>query len=136
MKRTEKRIKATSSRKGISLVEVVVALAIIAIISTAAFSLMVLSANIEADAVRTTSISAAADDVLDCFRYAEDETEFYATLCKLDAYERSEAWKYVLNKPTYTLYINVEDGKLSFTAYETEDGETGDLIYSYEYKKG
>ena len=70
------RMTKVSARKGMSLVEVVVALAVIAIISSAAFSLVLSSANLEADAVRTTAVSAAADDVLDCFRYADDNGEF------------------------------------------------------------
>ena len=58
-------MKKLSARKGISLTEVVVALAVISIISAAALSLVISSANIEADVVRTMNVSAAADDVLD-----------------------------------------------------------------------
>ena len=119
-----------------SLVEVVVALAVIAIISSAAFSLVLSSANLEADAVRTTAVSAAADDVLDCFRYADNNGEFFEAISKLDEYQNTGDGQYVLNKPNYTVYVNVEDNKLSFNAYKTRDGETGELIYSYEYKKG
>lgn len=119
-----------------SLVEVVVALAVIAIISSAAFSLVLSSANLEADAVRTTAVSAAADDVLDCFRYADDNSEFEAAIRKLDEYQTTGEGQYVLNKPNYTVYVNVEGDELSFNAYKTRDGEMGELIYSYQYKKG
>ena len=131
--RITKRIFA---RKGFSLVEVIVALAVIAIISTAAFSLVLSSAKLEADAVRTTAVSAAADDVLDCFRYADSNDEFFAAICKLDEYQTTGDGQYVLNKPSYTVYVNVEGDELSFNAYKTRDGETGELIYSYQYKKG
>jgi prepilin-type N-terminal cleavage/methylation domain-containing protein len=124
------------ARKGFSLVEVIVALAVIAIISTAAFSLVLSSAKLEADAVRTTAVSAAADDVLDCFRYADSNEEFFAAICKLDEYQNTGDGQYVLNKPNYTVYVNVEGDELSFNAYKTRDGETGELIYSYQYKKG
>jgi prepilin-type N-terminal cleavage/methylation domain-containing protein len=124
------------ARKGFSLVEVIVALAVIAIISTAAFSLVLSSAKLEADAVRTTAVSAAAEDVLDCFRYADSNEEFFAAICKLDEYQTTDDGQYVLNKPNYTVYVNVDGDELSFNAYKTRDGETGELIYSYQYKKG
>lgn len=130
------RMTKVSARKGMSLVEVVVALAVIAIISSAAFSLVLSSANLEADAVRTTAVSAAADDVLDCFRYADDLEEFELAIKKLDEYQNKGDGQYELNKPNYTVYVNVEDDELSFNAYKTRDGETGELIYSYQYKKG
>ena len=131
-----RRTKRIFARKGFSLVEVIVALAVIAIISTAAFSLVLSSAKLEADAVRTTAVSAAADDVLDCFRYADSNEEFFAAICKLDEYQTTYDGQYVLNKPNYTVYVNVEGDELSFNAYKTRDGETGELIYSYRYKKG
>lgn len=131
-----RRTKRIFARKGFSLVEVIVALAVIAIISTAAFSLVLSSAKLEADAVRTTAVSAAADDVLDCFRYADSNEEFFAAICKLDEYQTTDDGQYVLNKPSYTVYVNVDDDELSFNAYKTRDGETGELIYSYQYKKG
>ena len=131
-----RRTKRIFVRKGFSLVEVIVALAVIAIISTAAFSLVLSSAKLEADAVRTTAVSAAADDVLDCFRYADSNEEFFAAICKLDEYQTTDDGQYVLNKPNYTVYVNVEGDELSFNAYKTRDGETGELIYSYQYKKG
>jgi prepilin-type N-terminal cleavage/methylation domain-containing protein len=131
-----RRTKRIFARKGFSLVEVIVALAVIAIISTAAFSLVLSSAKLEADAVRTTAVSAAADDVLDCFRYADSNEEFFAAICKLDEYQTTDDGQYVLNKPSYTVYVNVEGDELSFNAYKTRDGETGELIYSYQYKKG
>ena len=131
-----RRTKRIFARKGFSLVEVIVALAVIAIISTAAFSLVLSSAKLEADAVRTTAVSAAADDVLDCFRYADSNEEFFAAICKLDEYQTTDDGQYVLNKPSYTVYVNVEGDALSFNAYKTRDGETGELIYSYQYKKG
>ena len=131
-----RRTKRIFARNGFSLVEVIVALAVIAIISTAAFSLVLSSAKLEADAVRTTAVSAAADDVLDCFRYADSNEEFFAAICKLDEYQTAQNGQYVLNKPSYTVYVNVEGDELSFNAYKTRDGETGELIYSYQYKKG
>lgn len=131
-----RRTKRIFARNGFSLVEVIVALAVIAIISTAAFSLVLSSAKLEADAVRTTAVSAAADDVLDCFRYADSNEEFFAAICKLDEYQTTDDGQYVLNKPSYTVYVNVEGDELSFNAYKTRDGETGELIYSYQYKKG
>jgi prepilin-type N-terminal cleavage/methylation domain-containing protein len=131
-----RRTKRIFARKGFSLVEVIVALAVIAIISTAAFSLVLSSAKLEADAVRTTAVSAAADDVLDCFRYADSNEEFFAAICKLDEYQTTDDGQYVLNKPSYTVYVNVDGDELSFNAYKTRDGETGELIYSYQYKKG
>lgn len=130
------RMKKLSARKGISLTEVVVALAVISIISAAALSLVISSANIEADVVRTMNVSAAADDVLDCFRYADNNEEFEATIQKLDGYQTTGDGQYVLNKPNYVIVIKINGNNLSFEAVKCKDGEKGESIYSYEYTKG
>ena len=68
------------SRRGISLVEVVVALTVIAIISSAALSLVISSASVDANSLRSTQVMMAAENVLECYRCAESKEEFAALL--------------------------------------------------------
>lgn len=120
------------SRKGISLVEVVVALAVIAIISAAALSLVVSSAKVDANSLRTTRVMMAAENALECFRFAESDAEFKTLIAKTGNYTSSGDGVYVYTDKNYTVNVKYTDTKLTFTAVDENENE----IYSYEFKKG
>ena len=149
----DKISKTIESRKGFSLVNVVVALSLITVVTVLAFTLIFSSIKAEAENICALDVSAAADDVLDCFKYAEDndngnmEQSFFALISRLDAYtaetDGSGEEVYVLAKVNYEIIVKIIDrgakGKeLSFNAYKLNDGERGEEIFSYEYvhKKG
>ena len=68
------------TRRGFSLVEVVVALAIIVIVSGAAISLIVSHSRLEARTVQTVEAASIAENAIECFRYANDGAEFIALM--------------------------------------------------------
>ena len=114
-----------SFRKGVSLVEVVVALTIISIISVAAFSLILSSMDLENDMMRDVEISASADDVLDCFIFAETEEKFAEGMHAL-GYMESGGWTYRLEKGSYEIVVYVEDSepgkRMTFLAWDISSG--------------
>lgn len=119
------------SRRGISLVEVVVALTVITIISAAALSLVISSARVDANSLRSTQVMMAAENVLECYRFAESEEEFAALLEKTGDYKKVDD-AYVLTEKAYVITVHYTDTKLTFSA---TDGD-GEEIYSYEFDKG
>ena len=121
------------SRRGISLVEVVVALTVIAIISSAALSLVISSARVDANSLRSTQVMMAAENALECYRFAESEEEFAALLEKTGDYKKVDD-AYVLTEKAYVITVNVNytDTKLTFSATDSDGKE----IYKYEFNKG
>ena len=124
-------VKRNRSRRGISLVEVVVALTVIAIISSAALSLVISSARVDANSLRSTQVMMAAENALECYRFAESKEEFAALLEKTGDYKGSDG-VFVLTEKSYTITVSYSAEKLIFSA---ADGD-GEEIYSYEFDKG
>ena len=71
------KVFAKKSKRGISLIEVVVAVFIITLISAAATTLILTSAKNDQKNMRDTQIALVTKSAVDCFRYAEDMQEFY-----------------------------------------------------------
>lgn len=124
-------VKRNRSRRGISLVEVIVALAVITIISTAALSLVISSARVDANSLRSTQVMMAAENALECYRFAESKEEFAALLEKTGDYKGSDG-VFVLTEKSYVITVHYTNTKLTFSA---TDGD-GEEIYSYEFDKG
>ena len=120
-----------SSRKGVSLVEVVVALAVISIISFAAFSLILSSMDLENNIMRDVEISASADDVLDCFIFAEAEGKFAEGMHVL-GYMSSANGIYRLDKGSYVIEVTYSEKKMDFKAKDENDN----IIFEQTYRKG
>ena len=120
------------SRKGISVAEVAVALAVISIISGAAVSMAMHSVKVEANFVAVTQTKNSAESVLECFRFADSEETFAEALQKLGDYEfKSEENAYVLagKSVTVTVKASFSPKKLEYTAVKNN----GEEIYSYTF---
>lgn len=131
MKIRRSSTKSARSRRGISLVEVIVALAVIAIISTAALSLVISSSKVDANSLRSTQVMMAAKNALECYRFSDREDEFGELLRKTGDYIEADD-SYVLTESSYVITVKYEDDSLRFTA---TDGD-GKMIYDYEFNKG
>jgi prepilin-type N-terminal cleavage/methylation domain-containing protein len=123
--------KSARSRRGISLVEVVVALAVITIISAAALSLVISSARVDANSLRSTQVMIAAENSLECYRFAKSEEKFAELLEKTGDYKKVDG-AYVLTEKAYVITVNYTDTKLTFSATDSD----GEEIYKYEFNKG
>ena len=131
MKIRRSSTKSARSRSGISLVEVIVALAVITIISTAALSLVISSARVDANSLRSTRVMIAAENALECYRFSDSEDEFVALLRKTGDYIEADG-SYVLTESSYAITVEYEDDSLRFTAIDSDGKE----IYNYEFYKG
>lgn len=120
------------SRKGMSVAEVAVALAVISIISGAAVSMAMHSVKVEANFVAVTQTKSSAESVLECFRFADSEEVFAQALQKLGAFEfKPEENAYVLEgkSVTVTVKASFSPKKLEYTAAKN----SGETIYSYTF---
>ena len=131
MKIRRSSTKSARSRRGISLVEVIVALAVIAIISTAALSLVISSSKVDANSLRSTQVMMAAENSLECYRFAENEEKFAELLGNTGDYKKADD-SYVLTESSYAITVKYEDDSLRFTATDSD----GKVIYNYEFNKG
>mgnify|MGYP003297563878 CR=1 FL=1 len=119
-------------RKGVTIVEVTIALIIIAIISGAAVSMMLMSVNVESNFVTVTRAELYGENVLECFRFSDNPSTFLQVLRKTGAYEYvSEENAYILEGKglTVTVKASFSPRKLVYTAVNSH----GEEIYSYTY---
>ncbi|MBR4016732.1 MAG: prepilin-type N-terminal cleavage/methylation domain-containing protein [Oscillospiraceae bacterium] len=120
-----------STRRGISIVEVTIALVIISILSIAALSMIKISVNVEKKAMITMEVSNAAENAVECFRYAETTEEFFECLQMTGAYKEEDG-AFTFSGETYTVTFHPEGNQLTCTAVN-EDGEE---IYAFTFRKG
>lgn len=120
------------SRKGVTIVEVVIALVIIGIISASAVSMMLLSVDIEANFVTVTYAEISGENVLECFRFSDDRETFLLALQKTAAFEyRLEENAYIFEgkNMTVTVKASFSPRKLEYSAVKPN----GEVIYTYTF---
>lgn len=129
MKKQQKKA-GLRSRKGVTIVEVVIALVIISIISASAVDMMLRAVRIESNFTTVTQVKQQAENVLDCFRFCDDADTFSQALQKLgDFTYQDSAYRMEDNAVTITVKVTFSPKKLEYTA-EDQDGEQ---IYSFTY---
>ena len=140
----EKNIR---SRKGISMVEVVVALVVITIISLATLSVVFVSAKVEAKTFVAMEVRNSAENAVECFRFANGDKDIFRKTLNLsvgvDETVQASAWEEVENGYSYnagryivtiTLNKDENDKLVSFT-YEAKDS-AGKDIYEFTFTNG
>ncbi len=126
-----------SSRKGVSIIEVVIALVVISIISAATVSVIVKSIGVETNSVATYEVRNSAENAIDCFRFADgDEATFIDCLNDTvgeNAFT-SQNGSYVCDAGGYRVTITLLEGQGGFT-YQAVDSD-GKEIYGFTFEKG
>jgi len=119
------------SKRGISLVEVIVAIVVITIISVSATTVILSSSKNDQTNLRTTQIALTSKSVVDCFRFADDLEEFCNTLKKVDDFNTDNA-TITLNKETFSLTIEADftERKVTITALDNKGKELTKVQYS------
>ncbi|MBR2938101.1 MAG: type II secretion system protein [Oscillospiraceae bacterium] len=121
-----------ASRKGVSIVEVVVALVIITIISASALSMMMMSVKVERSALTAMEVENAAEDAVDCFRFAKnDNAAFLECLQKTGEFVEEDGC-FVMRGPAYTVTITSGTNQFEYSAVST----SGEEICAFTYKRG
>lgn len=139
--------KNIRSRKGVSLVEVVVALAVITIISISALSVVFMSVKVEAKTVIVFEVRNSAENAIECFRFADGDMDTFEKCLNLsvgvDENGSESGWQgkndtYSLNAGRYIVTIKLikdENDKPVGFDYAAKDS-TGADIYSFTFKNG
>ncbi len=133
----EKNIR---SRKGISMVEVVVALVVITIISLATLSVVFVSARVEAKTVVAIEVRNSAENAVECFRFANGDIEtFIECLRKTTGVTDEDNYviengNYVLRAGRYIVTITLL-GEESGFYYKATDS-AGKDIYEFTFTNG
>ncbi|MBE7090577.1 MAG: hypothetical protein E7363_01495 [Clostridiales bacterium] len=143
--------KANNRKRGFSLAETAVALAIIVAISIATTSLLVSSSNLSAQGIVDREAQIRASALVEAFRFAETETELTQAFNAIDAdYTRTHTgirFNYAYQKDTYVILAIAVYGEIdsfSVTAYrggvltyDENNHITNHVICSYDgFMKG
>ena len=133
----EKNIR---SRKGISMVEVVVALVVITIISLATLSVVFVSAKVEAKTFVAMEVRNSAENAVECFRFANGDIDVFIACLNKTGQQFNEAsnGSYISNAGRYIVTITLkkdENDKLVSFTYEAKDSAGAD-IYDFTFTNG
>ena len=121
-------------KKAFSIAEVVIAIAVISIISVGAFTTVTLSIKNQRKNLSYQDVSFTCNSVIDCFRYDSDNlsstlsTIYGASNVSVD---ENNSNKISINRTTFTLEIIVNGNTLTLTANDKNDN----LLYKNTYNK-
>ena len=128
-----KFIDRLKSKKGVSLIETVIAIAVLVILSAFVTTISVYSVGAEAKNARDMEIASESENVLECFEFSSDIDEMFSLLKKTDdEYVKSEN-TISLNKSNYGITIIVADDFSSISLNAV--AKDGNVICQYEYEK-
>ena len=127
-------------KKGVTLLETVIAIALLAIISVVAVSVSVSSIKSEEKNIQAMEISFIAENAIECFRFADNNDKFIEVLNKTTDSEHPftedeiEGKKcYIYKKSAYKVVIVADYG--TNTIQITAKDKNGNEIYSLKYKR-
>ena len=123
-------------KRGISLIEVVIAIFIITLITGTAITVISASAKNEQKNLRDTQVVLSTQTAIDCFNYANDFNEFLVVLSTVDSdYKNAQGTNVVtLEKQGYNLSI-VADFNQKVITISAKD-KAGKSLSNVTYKKG
>lgn len=119
--------KLLKGKRGFSLVEVVVALAVIVTVSVAAMSFIKTSSIASDRELAYSEARLYASNALEIFKYAKDEAQ-YTELVKEDKLTKPDSG-YV----SVDIVVKTENSKSTFTATATK--QNGDTLFKLTYTK-
>ena len=113
-------------KKGVSIVEVVIAIAVISIISVAAVTTLTYSIKAQNKNLRDFDVATTCDTVIDCFRYGD------LTLLNsiYDCTDNNNVKK--INRGSYTLHVKESENGNAITITAKSDNTE---LFKVEYEK-
>ena len=135
------------NKGGFSLVEVVIALAIIVMVAGAGLSITLSSITTKVKAINRTHAQNFAENVLECFKAADTKDEFHNLLEVVDNpndihEERDDTtyYTFIHRSGSYQFVAEISvryaDGERPLLKVNVTDGEDGEEIISFPYEKG
>ncbi|MBE7061804.1 MAG: hypothetical protein E7382_04630 [Clostridiales bacterium] len=122
------------SNRGISIMEVVVAILVITIISVATTSLILNSAKKEKANARAMEIASFSESTIESFRFYDNYAEFFNQIKELDVTATEKNGSIVVEKGDYTIAITVDSLYNNILINATDEG--GESLYSLSYTRG
>lgn len=129
------------SRKGFSILEAVIAIAVISIITVAAITMVTQSIKVERNNIRDAEIKTYSENAIECFRFANDREEFFSLIKKTASFvdenedgTLGENERIELKKSDYTIAITVD--LLYNNMMITAINSSGTEIFSLDYSIG
>lgn len=127
--------KLLRDRRGISMTEVIVAMALVTIVTGAAISVVMASIKFDAKYNNETTALSYCESVVDCVRFADDEIELKTALSSLGlTVEEDFSGGFKLIDESFTIYVyehSEDENKIVITAENTNREE----IYGTVYEK-
>ncbi len=128
--------RKTNARRGFSLAEVVVAIAIIVIVSSASMTLIGVQARTEAKSVATVEATNIAENAIECFRYARNTGTDFESVLNQCGYapsttgEGTEADPYIIKKDGATVIIEINGDTMTVNATFAGDAIFEEITYT------
>ena len=130
-----------NAKKGFSIMEVVIAIAVVSIITVSSITLLSKSVEIESKNIRDMEIAVHVENAVECYRYADNVYNFWLAIRNTDinTWQRIGAHqnKLMLTKETYTIIIefpSVEDYS-SMTIKAKKSADSSEDLYSYTFAR-
>ena len=126
-----KNNKTLKSKKGITIVEAVITLVLIGIIMVSAVSVVLMSIDVENNSNVAVELKNSAENILECFRFAETEEEFETAIKKCGNYIKDEEGNFVLvgGNVTVTVTTDFTEKTLKYSAVDSQSEE----LYSFNF---
>lgn len=139
-KRSIRYIK--NPRKGVTIVELVIALSIITTVSAAALGMMISSSKSESKMMREIEVATYAENAVECFRYVIDDGNYESTADNLKNLLNKtvkngdyvvDGNNIVLESSSYNITIKVDFGALTLEFRAVDGSDPNKEIYSLKY---
>lgn len=130
MKHMHKRV----SHRGVTVVEAVVAMAIIAIVSFGALSVIRSSRSTAGADAAYEQARYRAEAALECFKFADDQKEFEQALGGLLTRQDDGSYAYTASVATLTVTVTYTGDRSTFKAVGT--GKNNRSLFDITYNKG
>ncbi|MBQ3116517.1 MAG: hypothetical protein IJC07_05765 [Clostridia bacterium] len=123
-----------NKKRGISIMEVVVAILVITIISVSATTLALSSTKNQKSTARGIEIACFCENTIESFRFYDDYDQFVAQVKDFDSSAVEQNGEITVQKNGYEILIitDWQNNHISITA----TSEKGDDLYSISYTKG
>ena len=126
-------------KRGFALAETVIALTVVLMVSAAALTMIMSSILVKTTSIIETEARGFASDALECFKAADNKTEFENNLkfamgvVELDDNEKTDpnAYRYVFDG--FVANIKVND---DLTEFEIQLNKKAEEILAFTYRKG
>ena len=132
MKKTQKN----TGRRGMTIAEMAISMAIILTVSVATISLQITSIQQESKNSQLNAVIQYGDEVLDCFQWAQNQTEFRNAVGRLGFVEtEQDSGVYTLDRGNMQIKITISGQgtsmKMTVEAVDADD----EIIYEFTYEK-